>query len=224
MTQNDEPQPEAYNPYLAARREWNERYGSYVAQANAWRVAATLALAIAVLAVGGVVWLGGQNQFVPYVVKVDKLGASIAVDRADQALRPDRAVIVAQLARWIVNVRSVYIDAAAQRVFVTDGYAMINSRGDAFGAMNEHMRVHDPFQRAKTETVTVEVQSVLPLAGDSWRIEWREEIKLREAGSALSQHYQATVTVGFNPPPDEATIRANPMGIYVNSFSWAQRL
>jgi type IV secretory pathway TrbF-like protein len=224
MTENDEPRQEAYNPYLAARREWNERYGSYVVQANAWRVAAMASLAIAVLAVGGVVWLGGQNQLVPYVVKVDKLGASIAVDRADRAQRPDRAVITAQLARWIVNVRSVYIDAAAQRVFVTDGYAMINSRGDAFGVMNEHMRAHDPFQRAKTETVTVEVQSVLPLAGDSWRIEWREEIKLREAGSALSQHYQATVTIGFNPPTDEATIRANPMGIYVNSFSWAQRL
>jgi type IV secretion system protein VirB5 len=224
MTENNEPQPEAYNPYLAARREWTARYGSYVAQANAWRSAARAALAIAVLAVGGVVWLGGQNQLVPYVVKVDKLGASVAVDRADRALRPDRAVITAQLARWIVNVRSVYIDAAAQRVFVTDGYAMINSRGDAFAAMNEHMRAHDPFQRAKTETVTVEVQSVLPLAGDSWRIEWREEIKLREAGSALSQHYQATVTIGFNPPVDEATIRANPMGIYVNSFSWAQRL
>jgi type IV secretory pathway TrbF-like protein len=224
MTENNEPQQEAYNPYLAARREWNERYGSYVAQANAWRIAAMASLAIAVLAVGGVVWLGGQNQLVPYVVKVDKLGASVAVDRADRAQRPDRAVITAQLARWIVNVRSVYIDAAAQRVFVTDGYAMINSRGEAFGAMNEHMRAHDPFQRAKTETVTVEVQSVLLLAGDSWRIEWREEIKLREAGSALSQHYQATVTIGFNPPTDEATIRANPMGIYVNSFSWAQRL
>jgi type IV secretory pathway TrbF-like protein len=101
---------------------------------------------------------------------------------------------------------------------------MINRRGDAYGAMNEHMRLHDPFERARTETVTVEVQSVLPLSGDSWRIEWREEIKPREAGSSLSQHYQATVTLGFNPPTDEATIRANPMGVYVNSFSWAQRL
>jgi type IV secretion system protein VirB5 len=212
------------SPYLAARQEWNERYGSYIAQAYAWRLTAILALIIAALATGGLVLIASQSQVVPYVVKVDRLGTAIAVDRADRAERPDEAVIVAQLARWVAAVRSVYADAAAQRTLVKEGYAMINRRGNAFGALNDHMRAHDPFERAKTETVAVEVESVLPISGDSWRLEWREEVRGRDGARLSSSQHQATVTISFNPPGDEATLRINPSGLYINSFHWARRL
>ena len=211
-------------PYLAARQEWNERYGSYIAQAHAWRLTALIALIIAALATGGLVLIASQAQVVPYVVKVDRLGTAIAVDRADRAERPDEAVIVAQLARWVAAVRSVYADAAAQRALVKEGYAMINRRGDAFGALNDHMRAHDPFERAKTETVAVEVESVLPISGDSWRLEWREDVRGRDGARLSSSQHQATVTISFNPPRDEATLRINPSGLYINTFHWARRL
>jgi type IV secretion system protein VirB5 len=212
------------SPYLAARQEWNERYGSYIARAHAWRLTAILALIIAALATGGLVLIASQSQIVPYVVKVDRLGTAIAVDRADRAERPDEAVIVAQLARWVAAVRSVYADAAAQRALVKEGYAMINRRGNAFGALNDHMRAHDPFERARTETVAVEVESVLPISGDSWRLEWREEVRGRDGVRLSSSQHQATVTISFNPPRDEATLRINPSGLYINSFHWARRL
>jgi type IV secretion system protein VirB5 len=212
------------NPYLAARQEWTERYGSYVAQAYAWRLTAVIALIIAALATGGLVLIASQSQVVPYVVKVDRLGTAIAVDRADRADRPDEAVIVAQLARWATAVRSVYADAGAQRALVKEGYAMINRRGDAFGALNDHMRAHDPFERAKTETVSVEVESVLPISGDSWRLEWREEVRGRDGARLRSSQHQATVNISFNPPRDEATLRMNPSGLYINAFHWARRL
>ena len=141
--------------------------------------------------------VAGQNQVVPYVVKVDKLGAALAVDRADEAQRPDKLVTVAQLARWVTAVRSVYVDAGAQRALVKEGYAMINRRGDAFGMINEHMRGHDPFERAKTETVAVEVQSVLPISGDSWRLEWREDVRGRDGARVSSTQYQATVSISL---------------------------
>ena len=41
------------NPYLAARREWNERYGSYIAAARTWQLAAFGALGVALVAVAG---------------------------------------------------------------------------------------------------------------------------------------------------------------------------
>jgi type IV secretion system protein VirB5 len=148
----------------------------------------------------------------------------IAVDRADLASKPDKSVIVAQLARWVMAVRSVWVDAGAQRGLVKEAYAMINARADAYGVLNDHMRAHDPFQRAKTETIAVEVLSVLALSDDSWRVEWREETRSRDGVRAGTRDYQATVTVSFNPPTDEATIRANPSGLYINSFSWAERL
>src|ERR1700742_4728103 len=65
--------------YMAARAEWNERYGSYIAQAHAWRLTALASLGVAFVAVVGVVWIGAQNRVVPYVVQTDKLrGAGAA--------------------------------------------------------------------------------------------------------------------------------------------------
>jgi type IV secretion system protein VirB5 len=220
------PQDEQLNPYLhsAGRRAYQDSYREHVIAARRWRITGVLALIVAGVSVTGLVMIAGQAQVVPYVVKVDRLGAAVAAHRADLAAKPDRSVIVAPLARWVMAVRSVWVDAGAQRGLVKEAYAMINARADAYGVLNEHMRAHDPFQRAKTETIAVEVLSVLPISADSWRIEWREETRSRDGVRAGAREYQATVTVSFNPPTDEATIRANPSGLYINSFSWAERL
>ena len=223
----DQPQDWAaafQGSYHAARQEWLERYGDYIAAARSWRRIAFLALITAALAIALLIWTGTQAQVVPYVVKVDRVGSIVSVERADRIGRPDAALITAQLARWISAVRTVYVDAAAQRALITEGYAMINRLGDAYGALNDHMRVHDPFERAKAETVGVDVQSVLPIAGDSWRIEWKEDSRGRDGALLTSVQYQASVTLSFSPPRDEATIRANPLGLYISAFSWARRL
>ena len=210
--------------YQAARREWLERYGDYIVQARNWRLAAILALLLAGGALAGLVMLASQNRVVPYIVKVDKLGAAIAVERADVAAQPDEAIIKAQLARWVTATRTVYVDAAAQRTLVAEAYGMINRLGAAYGALNDYMRGHDPFGRAKTETVSVQVESVLPLAGKSWRLEWREDVRGRDGSHVSSSQYQATVNISFNPPSDEAGLRMNPSGLYINDFHWAKRL
>jgi type IV secretion system protein TrbF len=210
--------------YHAARQEWLERYGDYIAAARSWRRVAFLALLTAALAIALLIWSSMQAQVVPYVVKVDRVGGIVSVERADRMGRPDAALITAQLARWVSAVRTVYVDAAAQRALITEGYAMINRLGDAYGALNDHMRAHDPFERARAETVTVDVQSVLPIAGDSWRIEWKEDSRGRDGALLSSLQYQASVTLSFSPPRDEATIRVNPLGLYISAFSWARRL
>jgi type IV secretory pathway TrbF-like protein len=210
--------------YAAARQEWLERYGDYIAQARHWRLIAILALLVAAGALVGLVLLARQARIVPFVVKVDRLGEAVAVARADAAAEPDEAIVKAQLARWVTAVRSVYVDAAAQRVSITEAYGMINRLGAAYGALNDYMRAHDPFERARTETISVQVQSVLPIAGRSWRVEWREEARGRDGGRLGADQYQASVTLSFNPPTDEAVLRLNPTGLYIGSFHWAKRL
>jgi type IV secretion system protein VirB5 len=214
----------APNPSQASRQEWMERYGSYIAQARSCRLIAAMALVVAGVAISGLVAVIREHRVVPYVVKVDKLGGAIAVDRADAADRPDTAIITAQLARWITAVRTVYVDAAAQRSIVREAYAMVNRLGEAYPLLNDHMRAHDPFQRAKTETVAIEVQSVLPISGDSWRIEWREDVRARDGARVSTTQHQATANLSFNAPTDEETLRLNPSGLYINAFHWARRL
>jgi type IV secretory pathway TrbF-like protein len=214
------------NPYIAARREWNERYGEYIARERAWRSIAILCGVISVLAVVGIVWMGVQNKLVPYVVEVDKLGSAVAVQRADSAALPDSRIIRSQLARWITDLRTVYVDAAAERTAITDAYAMINQGGAAFGMLNDYMRQeeHQPFLRAQSETASVEVQSVLPLTSDTWRVEWVETVRDLTGHEKIRTPWSATISVLVHPPTDERAILRNPTGLYVQTLNWAQRL
>ena len=209
--------------YLAARREWNERYGSYIAQAHAWRLTAFASLGVALVAVAGVVWIGAQNRIVPYVVQTDRLGDAIAISRANVATPTDPRLIRAQLARWVADVRSVYIDVAAEKQVITEAYAMVDRNAAGAQALNDWFSKNDPFKRAQDNTVAVAVESVLPLSATTWRVEWREDTRTRQGGLDSSQHWQATITISINPPSDDATILVNPTGLYVELFDWSQR-
>ena len=214
------------NPYLAARREWNERYGEYIARERAWRSIAFSCVAIAALSVMGVVWMGAQNKIVPYVVEVDKLGSAVAVHRADAVALPDSRIIRSQLARWITDLRTVYQDAAAERAAITSAYAMINQDSPAYGMLNDYMRQpeHQPFQRAQSETASIEVQSVLPLTADTWRVEWVETVRDLSGHETSRIPWSATVSIIVHPPTDDGAILRNPTGVFVQTLNWAQRL
>jgi type IV secretion system protein TrbF len=214
----------ATNVYLDARREWNERYGDYISQARAWRIVAIVALSVAVIAVLGVAYIGSRNRFVPYVVEVDKLGAAVAVRQADQARPVDERVIRSKLARWITAVRGVVADVAAERALIREAYATVNKAGPAYTTLNEHFRKRSPFKRAETETVDVEVRSILAISKDTWRVEWDETVRARNGSASSTEPWQATITVVVNPPSDESILILNPMGIYADAFNWQKRL
>jgi type IV secretion system protein VirB5 len=214
------------NPYLNARREWNERYGEYIARERAWRAIAFFLGMIALFAVLGMVWSSSQNKLVPYVIEVDKFGDAVAARRADHAIPPDGRILRAQLARWISEFRCVYLDAAAERLGILDAYAMIDHNGAAYGMLNDYMRqdAHNPFKRAEFETVSVEVQSVLPLTDTTWRLEWVETVRDREGHETSHATWTATVSVSVHTPTDEKTLLQNPTGLSVESVNWSQRL
>jgi type IV secretion system protein TrbF len=220
----DSAKTDYQNVYLASRREWNERYGDYISRERAWRISTFLSLGIALVCACGMAYLGSQNKMVPYVVEVDKLGSVAAVQRADMAVKADPRIIRSQLARWIESVRSVYQDAGAERVNIEYVYAMMRRTDPAYTALNTYLSQHDPFERAKNEGVSVEINSVLPISNDTWQVQWTENIHSAKGEPQNSVSHQANLTIALEPPSDEAAILRNPMGVYVTNFNWSQRL
>jgi len=217
--------------YAAARREYNEQVSSIVAQCNNWRLTALGALAVAFVSAGDAVWDHQNNHSVPYVVEVNKLGDGLTIARADVAAPLDQRVIRSQLARWVVDVRTVYVDVQAEKRAIGEAFAMTDRNGAAGQTLKDWWGAHEPFGRARDEVVAVAVQSVLPLSGNTWRVEWCEDVHPRQSpGGACDpgavphgQQWQATITVSVNPPADDAAILANFSGLYVESFDWSQR-
>ncbi len=152
LTWESAKNPQMNSPYLDARREWNERYGSYIQSARRWRTLAFISLAIAGVAVAGVVYLASQNKLVPYVVEVNHDGNALQVYHAEKMQPIDRRVVRAQLSQFVQDVRSVSSDFAVQRQSVHRAFAHLSPDMPAYTAVNDWFRKNVPFDRAKTET------------------------------------------------------------------------
>lgn len=213
------------NPYLSARREWNERYGEYIARERLWRLIAIICLLVTGISVGGVVYIGSQSRFVPYVVQVDKLGRPLSVGPAEKMKPVDTRVLRSMVASFIVNVRSVSADAAVLYNAINKAYSMLADGNPAKGQMNEYFRnsENDPFNRAKTESVAIQIESVFPVSENSWEVEWTEIIRSPDGKESARISMKATMETYISPPTDENDFINNPIGLFIKEFSWTKR-
>ena len=213
-----------YNPYLAARREWDERYGDHIARARNWRTAAFLSAAITLVATSGVVWLSVRSRVVPFVVVTDNLGRPVASGLADQASTADEQLKRSTLIEWVENLRLVTTDGVAQRRSIDRVYAHIASGSPAQTFISDFYRANQPFTRAQTETVSVDVQSVLQDSGETFEVEWIETVRDLYGTAKEKDRWKGAFTIALNPPKDERQARINPLGIYVTQASWSRVL
>ncbi len=212
------------NPYLDGRREWNERYGSYIAQARQWRAIAALCSGIALLAVAGVTWIGSQSKLVPYLVEVTRNGNAVTGHVATRTVGVSDDLIRALLAGFIEDWRTVSVDAAIQQRLVDRAYAHLSGADPAFNAVNAYYKANNPFERGGRETVAVEIRSVLRTSASSLQVEWREETRDRKGNVTAIDGYKASAIVLIAVPSKEPEIMQNPVGLYVKELTWSRQL
>ena len=215
---------EVYNPYLAARREWDERYGEFITRARNWRTIASISLLVALVATGGMVWLSARSHVIPFVVLIDSLGRPVASGLAEQASVGDDRLRRAVIQDWVEDLRMVTTDGIAQRKAIDRVYAHIASGTSAQAFISDFYRNDPPFKRAQTDTVSVEVKSVLPTSDRTFEVDWVETSRDLYGNVKSSDHWKGSFTIALNAPTEERQARANPLGLYVTAASWAKVL
>jgi type IV secretion system protein VirB5 len=222
---------EAENPYLAARRTWNDHVGAVVASRQMAVLGGVLCLLITLASVGGMTYIGSQSKFIPMVVEVDKLGQHAVARPLDRAQPADPRVVRASVAAWVADARLVTPDVALQRKAVLQVYAMLAPNDAATAKMNEWLNgteTSSPFKRAANETVSIEVETTLQQTGETWQVDWIETTRDRQGVlKAPPQRWRALVTVytvEATPETTEEQMRDNPLGIHVRDFTWSKQL
>ena len=211
----------AYNPYLAARREWDERYGDQMARARNWRTIAVLCTMVALVATSGVVWLSVRSRIIPFVVVTDNLGRPVASGLADQASTADEQLKRSTVIEWVENLRLVTTDGIAQRRAIDRVYAHIASGSPAQTFISDFYRTGQPFTRAQAETISVDVQSVLQDSEETFEVEWVETIRDLYGVVKEKDRWKGAFNIALNPPKEERLARINPLGVYVTQASWS---
>lgn len=208
------------NPYLQAKQEWFDSVGPPVKAAAQWRVVAVAAMLLAVLSLSLNIVQAAKEKVVPYVVAVDKLGAALAVKRADVATPTPTSVIQAELANLIVGWRTVTADLDLQARMVDRLGAFV--RESAKGVLTAWFEKNNPVTRARSgRLVSVDIKGLpLPVSQNSWRVEWLETIRNHVGVTLEVTQYEATMTMVIQPPSTDAEILKNPGGVYVTGLSF----
>ncbi len=217
-----DPAPD--NPYLAARQEWSERYGSYVKAAAAWRAVGILGLTMAVIGFGYALYLSTQVKLVPYVIEVDKLGNAVNAGFPQQIEYADARVVRATLGNFITSFRSITPDAVVQKQYIDRTYALLRTSDPSTEKINSWFRGNSPFERAKSATVAIEVNNIVALSNQTYQIDWTEYERDRKGKETGIRRFRGIATVALTAPQDEAIIRLNPIGLYIRDFDWTAQL
>ena len=217
------------SPYLNARYNHNSRESAMFFSRLMWQIVGIVSMLTVLGCVAGIIYVAIQAKYIPFVIKVDKLGQPLAVSVADKAAPVDSRVIQATLASFINDARMVTPDVTVQRNAVFRIYAHLNAEDAATVKMNEYMNdeANNPFRRAEKELVSIEITSVLQQSDETWQIDWKETMTDRQGVRISDFRMRALLMVHVVPPTNrtsEEQIRKNPLGMYIRDFNWSKQL
>lgn len=214
------------NPYLSAQLTWRDYIGSFVGSRNLMICITLLSLCTSLIAVAGVVYIGSQNKLVPYIIEVDKLGRSQFMGTVPERNLQDPKIVNVMLTDFISDFKTVSVDKeltvkALKRLYskLSNGSLASNKVNDYYTANKER---NNPFVRAESESVAVEVKTILRATSSSYLIEWTEIVRDSKKGNITRrEYYKANVTVEYKDTSNlgfDALID-NPLGLYVTDYS-----
>ena len=213
--------PEPVTPYQKAQQLWDERLGSARVQARNWRLMAFVCLSLATGLAAGLIWQSTQSRITPYVVEVDRLGDVQAVGPATRPYDPTDAQIAYHLARFVKDVRSLSIDPIVVRKNWLQAYDYATDRGAQ--VLNEFARSNDPFEAVGERSVSINVTSVVRVSDSSFQVKWTEQT-WANGSLARTERWTGIFSIVVRQPRDVATLRKNPLGIYVHGLDWSREL
>jgi type IV secretion system protein VirB5 len=219
--ENDQAMHE--NPFLAGRIEYADRYGHLSKEAASWRRMSLVLLICCAACVAAVIYAAEKITVVPYIVQVDQHGYGIAVEPV-AASKVDSRLVIAHTARYVWSLRTVFGDPEAQLHLMNFVYSTTPVNTAAEKKYQEHYAENNPVAIGADETVSVAVNSVLPMSESTWQAEWTEERYTIGGDRISTKHYRGIFATAVVTPKTMQEIILNPMGIFVTDFNYSEIL
>jgi type IV secretion system protein VirB5 len=161
-----------------------------------------------------------RQQTIPVLVNVMPSGESqyLGEVRQNGSFEVPEAAIHFQIRTFVHNLRSVSTDYQVLYSNIDDCFQMVTS---AYSPIMRNMLINSsPFELVGKLRRTVEIESVLHVTGRSYQINWTESV-IESQSSPKNSKMRAVATVRLVSPTD-ATIKRNPLGIYIENFEMTE--
>lgn len=211
------PTGEIETPYSRAGMEWDARLGSARKAAFSWRLVACGALLSNLVLGGGIIYQSTKATVTPYVVEVTTAGEVRTVGLAHVAYRPSQAAMQAQLREFVRTIRGLTTDPVVVRERWLQAYASVTPRGT--NQLTALARERDPFGKVGKQSIAVDVQRILPVSENSYDVRWIETNYDINGIQTERVAYSGIFGIALKAPKNEQEIRANPLGVWVDSFA-----
>jgi type IV secretory pathway TrbF-like protein len=174
-------------------------------------------------AIAGLIYVGALPKEVPHIIEVARDGGASyrgAIGKSWSEFTPSAASIKYHLQRFVQATRTISSDKAVIKRSWFDAYKLVTPTGS--NILNTYVRQQDPFLRADTERVSVDVLSMVPISSESWQVDWKES-SWGVHGELLGESYwRGIFRVVFREPKNEEQMIANPIGLYIDEFHWSR--
>ncbi len=215
------------NRYTDAQRYFLETTAGDRWWATTMTRIALISAAGLILALGAIIYLASQPKMVPIFFRENATGELTPIGRVVGAQTVDVTAIRSQLADWIANARTVTSDPIAAKTRRERMAALVASGSPAAAFLTTYFKNNDPIALGRDRRVSLAITYVTPIPGSTreYEAEWSEDVR-DPSGRALGAptRYRAHLSIAVSRPADEATIYANPLGIYITDLDWAQRM
>jgi len=161
-----------------------------------------------------------QQKTVPVLINVMPSGESqyIGEVRQSGAIQVPDASIFYEIREFVSNLRSISTDYQVVYQNIDRCFIMVTSSYSPI--LRQMLLSNSPFDLVGKMRRTVEVESVLHITGSSYQINWTETV-IEPSSSPKNSKMRAVVTIRLLTPTD-ATIKRNPLGIYIENFEMTE--
>jgi type IV secretion system protein VirB5 len=217
---------------IAGQQAFFHLWGDLLRERQYWILATLASLAINGILVFAFIAVATKARITPYIVEVNRHGTPVAFGPAERIRTVDDRIVMGEISRFIVRLRTVTSDATILQSLFGEAYTYLSDRETAAKQyLDAYFAKNDPRVLARAYLRSVDVESVFrmpdstqPKKGRStWRIRWSERyLPVGIGGSEHEEEWEGFVTVKIDPPDDEERLRRNPVGIYITQLTWAQ--
>lgn len=208
-------------PYMRARLEWSDRFGSLAAQASNWRLIAILSMIgiLILLILLGISLSTNKNKV--FIAEVTNSGRIVNIAPLATQYQPTKAQEQYFIANFIKLIRELPLDPVVAKKNWMTAYEFLTQNSSKI--LNNYLQKNNPVKLLGKQTIVVNITDINPISDNTFQMDWVETITDINNQETQQQKYSGIFTIVIKQPTSQKSILQNPLGIYIVNFNISRR-